>query len=83
MLVLLILVLLIFVKYYVKVNIFSKLNIKNKPIEMKEIEGDFKDSKLILDNKKWKNSLLNLLSKKNIIIYKIWEIFIWNYQFIY
>ena len=50
--VLLILVLLIFVIYYKKVNIYSKLSKKNKTIEMEEIEGDFKDTSLILDNKK-------------------------------
>ena len=48
----LILVSLIFVIYYKKVKIFSKLNKKNKSIEMEEIEGDFKNSNLILDNKK-------------------------------
>jgi len=49
---LLIFALFIFVKYYKKVNIYSKFSKKNQPIEMGEIEGDFKYSNLILDNKK-------------------------------
>jgi len=50
--IILILVLLIFVKYYKKAKFYSKWSNNNKPIEMGEIEEDFKASNLILNNKK-------------------------------